>query len=178
MKARLKSVILSAIGIVSAFSLVTLSSCDDKCKSVSCAYEGTCNEGKCICKTGYEGPQCETLTRKKFLGTWVVTEVGSISDGRQYTINIGEGPNLSQVKIANFYNFFKSPVNAFVKGDTINIISQDIDQYTIQGRGWIEDDHKYGDNGRIVVQYKVIDNEKNQTDDFGADGGTPSTWNK
>src|SRR5690606_22092293 len=50
MKARLKSIILSALGVASVFTTVTVSSCNnDPCKSIVCAYGGTCADGDCIC---------------------------------------------------------------------------------------------------------------------------------
>ncbi len=179
MKARLKTIILSAIGVISAFTTVTLTSCVDKCKSISCAYEGVCNEGKCLCKTGYEGPQCETLARKKFLGPWVVTETGSItSESRQYTVSVEDGPNLSEVRIKNFYNKVQQDVSAFVKGDTIVIPQQDVDNYSLQGSGWVEKEKYYGDNGSLVLRYKITNKTNGQKDDYGVDGGKPSLWNK
>jgi len=33
---------------------------EDLCENVICQNEGTCNEGKCECKTGFEGENCET----------------------------------------------------------------------------------------------------------------------
>lgn len=180
MKARLKTILLSAIGVISAFSFVTLTSCDpDKCKSISCAYGGICNEGKCLCQSGYEGPQCETLMKKKFLGTWVVTETGTISDSRQYSVVIEGGPNMTGIKIKNFYNNNLSvPIDAFVRGDTFTVTQQDVDKYTIVGEGWVEDEKYYGDNGQIVLRYKVTNKETGEVDDFGYDRGEASLWNK
>lgn len=180
MKARLKTLILSAIGVFSAFSIVTVSSCVDKCKSISCAYDGVCSDGMCICQTGYEGPQCETLMAKKFYGTWVVSEVGSVSDASQYTISIDPPPttNLTEVRIKNFRNFIPEDVVAYVKADTIYIPQQDVYGHTIVGSGWVEDEKYYGDNGRIVMKYKITNDTTGVTDDFGVDGGTASTWNK
>ncbi len=181
MKARLKTIFLSAISVISAFSFVTLTSCDDKCKTISCAYGGICNEGKCLCKSGYEGPQCETLMRKKFLDTWVVTETGTITDSRQYSLVIeGQDGNESGVRIKNFYNNnLSAPVNAFVRnGDTLTIGLQTIDKYSIVGEGWIQDEKYYGDNGQIILRYKITNNETGEIDDFGYDRGEPSLWNK
>lgn len=180
MKARLKTILLSAIGAISAFSLVTLTSCEDKCKTISCAYGGVCSEGRCLCKSGYEGPQCETLMRKKFLGTWVVTETGTISDARQYSVAIeGQDGNESGIRINNFYNNkLSAPVNAFVRRDTFNVVLQDIDKYTIVGEGWIQREKYYGDNGQIVLRYKVTNKETGEVDDFGYDRGEASLWNK
>lgn len=179
MKARIKSVILSAIGVIGAFSMATYSSCNsDKCKTITCAYQGVCNEGKCICQSGYEGPQCETVTRKKYLGTWVVTENGSITDASQYTVAVVAGPNMTEVRIKNFRNFIMDDVNAFVKKDSIYIPQQSMQGQTIIGYGWVEDEKYYGDNGRIVLKYKVTDDATGASDDFGYEGGDPSLWNK
>lgn len=182
MKARLKTILLSAIGAISAFSLVTLTSCDpDKCKTISCAYGGVCNEGKCLCQSGYEGPQCETLMRKKFLGTWVVTETGTISDSRQYSVVIeGSTTNMTGIKIKNFYNNNLSiPVDAFVRGDTFTIAQQDVDKYTIVGEGVVDKEKYYGDNGQVTLRYKVINKETGEVDNFGYDNrGEVSLWNK
>jgi hypothetical protein len=180
MKARLKTIILSAIGAISAFTTVTLTSCDDKCKSIVCAYEGVCNEGKCLCKTGYEGPQCETLTRQKFLGTWVATENRTLnnSKGVQYTLSLEPGPNLSEVRIKNLYNLFEEDVNAFVKGDSIYVPQQDLENYRVVGTGWIEIDKYYGENARITMKYKVTNQSNGTTDYMGVDGGDASLWNK
>ncbi|HTN47684.1 MAG TPA: hypothetical protein VL098_15145 [Flavipsychrobacter sp.] len=178
MKARLKTILLSSIGVISAFSLVTFSSCEDKCKTISCAYDGICSEGKCICKTGYEGPQCEVLSRTKFMGPWTVTENGSITDASKYSISVEAGVSDNEVRIINLRNFFEEPINAFVKGDTIYIPEQDVENQTVVGNGWIEDDNKFGDNGRVLLKYKVTDKSTNESDDFGADGGDPSIWNR
>lgn len=179
MKARIKSIVLSAFGAIAVFSAVTYSSCEgDKCKSIVCAYGGVCTDGQCLCPTGYEGPQCETVTRERYLGTWVVTENGSITDAAQYTISIEKGDNISELRIKNFRNLFVNNVSAFVKGDTLYIPQQTVDHYEVIGNGYITDEKYYGDNGRLVVRYKVTDVNNNQTDDFGVDGGDPSLWNK
>src|SRR5690606_14893398 len=129
MKARFKIVLLSAIGALTAFSAVTLSSCsEDKCKSIVCAYGGVCTDGECLCETGYEGNQCETITRKRYLGVWHVTEDGTYTDATQYSISISPGPNINEVLISTLRNAsFKGDVQAFVRGDTITIIDQVVD---------------------------------------------------
>src|SRR5690606_16687441 len=150
MKARLKKLIISTIGVMSVFSVFTFTSCEsDKCKTIVCAYEGNiCTEGQCICASGYEGPQCETISRKKFLGTWVVTEVGSVSDASTYSTTIQTGVSLHEIKIENLWNFIETDVSAFVRKDTLIIPQQEIEGYTIVGEGYVEDDKYYGDNGR------------------------------
>lgn len=42
----------------------------DLCESITCSGHGTCNDGTCACSPGYEGANCETETRAKFLGPY------------------------------------------------------------------------------------------------------------
>ena len=46
------------------FSSLALSlfliSCADKCKDVNCLNGGACNDGSCVCLTGFGGDYCET----------------------------------------------------------------------------------------------------------------------
>jgi hypothetical protein len=178
MKARLKTIVLSALGAIAVFSAVTVSSCnEDKCKSIVCAYESTCSDGKCTCLPGYEGPQCETITRQRYLGNWVITENGSLTDAAQYTISIEKGDNITEVRIKNLRNLFVNDVKAFVKADTLYIPQQTVDGHSVEGSGIITWDKYYGDYGKLVVKYKVVD-AGGLVDDFGVDGGDASLWNK
>lgn len=178
MKARFKTILLSALGAMTAFTAVTVSSCsEDKCKAIVCAFGGVCTDGQCLCPSGYEGPQCETISRNKYKGIWVVTEDGSYSNAAQYTVSVEEGPNITELRIKNFRNLFTENVQAFVKGDTLTIPSQTINGSSVRGFGYIIDDKFYGKNGKIVLRY-IIKDQNNQVDDFGIDGGEPSLWNK
>ena len=178
MKARFKIVMLSALGALTAFSAVTFSSCkEDKCKAIVCAYGGVCSDGICLCPSGYEGNQCETITRTRYLGVWHVTEDGTYSNATQYTVSVQPGANISELRIKNFRNSFTDEVQAFVKGDTLTIPNQTINNRTVKGFGYIVDDKYYGANGKIVLRY-VVKDENGITDDYGVDGGDVSLWNK
>ncbi|RYZ53757.1 MAG: hypothetical protein EOP49_06625 [Sphingobacteriales bacterium] len=178
MKARFKTILLSALGALSVFSAVTVSSCnEDKCKAIVCAFGGVCTDGACLCPSGYEGPQCETVNRQRYLGAWVVTENGSVTDAAQYTLSIEKGDNITELRIKNLRNLFITDVRGFVNGDTLYIPQQTIDNHTVIGSGYITSDKFYGDYGKLVVTYKVTDNN-GMVDDFGVDGGDPSLWNK
>lgn len=179
MNARFKTILLTALGAITVFTAVTYSSCtSDKCKAIVCAYGGVCTDGGCVCPSGYEGPQCETITRERYLRTWIVTEDGSLTDAAQYTISVEKGDNITELKIKNFYNHFVTDVRAFVKGDTIYIPQQDIDNHSVIGHGYMMDDKFYGKHGKILIKYKVVNNGTGVVDDFGIDGGEESLWNK
>lgn len=162
--------------LTSGFISATFSSCEtEKCKTITCAHGGTCNDGVCACPTGYEGPQCETINRNRFLGIWTVTEDGSISNAAQYPVAIEEGPKIEDIRIKTFYNSLTTPVSAFVKGDTMYIPEQQINNFTLQGIGTITDDKYNGDHGKIIVNYSITDGAGNK-DEFGFPGGESSVW--
>ena len=184
MKARfIKTILLSALSAIGAFSAVTYSSCNpDKCKSIVCAYNGTCNNGTCSCATGYEGTRCETISREKYLGVWSVVEVGTITNIAHYTLSIkanDASSDVSQVSIYNFYNSLTSPVSASVKGDTLYIPSQTIDKKTISGFAALSTENTiYGQHAQMSVYYSVKDLTNGTTNDFGQVNGSASVWNK
>ena len=185
MKARFKTIILSALGAVIAFSAVTYTSCNsDKCQSIVCAYGGVCKDGVCICPTGYEGVQCETVTRDKFIGTWNVSESGTLTSGNAYTVSIEPyyDSAITSIIIKNFYN--RSHLNvganynvvAYVKADTIYINQQVVDGDTIIGNGYLQPDAHYAEHGKLTMYYVV---KNGQSDYFGFDStGSPSVWEK
>jgi hypothetical protein len=181
MKARLQTILLTAFTVFAVFTVITYSACNqDKCKSIACSNSGVCTDGKCNCLSGYEGPQCETINRTRYLGPWIVTENGSITDAAQYTISIEPGDNISEIRIKNMRNLFTEYVSAFVNHDTLVIPQTTIEngKYTVIGSGILTYEKYYGVNGKLTVRYKVTDNTTGLVDDFGVDGGDASLWNK
>jgi hypothetical protein len=179
MKARLKSIVLSALGVMAAFSAVTYTSCNnDPCKAIICAYGGTCTEGDCICPSGYEGTHCEVVTRDKYEGVWTVFEDGSSTMAAQYEVKIIKGSGNTDMIISNFYNRFPgAQVNVRVKGDSLFIPQQTVDNYTIEGAGHLNWEEFYPDHGELTLYYKVV-NPEGRTDDFGFSAGLPSIWTR
>lgn len=181
MKARFKTIILSALGALTAFSAVTYTSCQrDKCKAIVCAYGGTCKEGTCICLPGYEGYQCETITRDKFKGVWTVFEKGTHNtNNAQYDVVIEDGATMTEMKIRNFNNIFKegSEVVVNIKGDSLFIPQQNVNGYVIQGKGWLPENTFYGRYGQMKVTYsvKMLDGAIN---DYGLNIGEASIWTR
>lgn len=47
-----------------------LFSCSDPCDDIDCGTNGTCDDGTCLCSDGYEGLNCETESRTKYLGSF------------------------------------------------------------------------------------------------------------
>jgi len=179
MKARLKSIVLSAAAVMAVFGTVTFSSCDpDPCKSIVCAYSGTCADGDCICPSGYEGTHCEIVTREKYRGVWTVFEDGTSTNPAQYEISFVNGENATDMTITNFYNRFPgNEVNVRVKGDSLFIPQQTVNGYVIEGWGHLKWEDFYPEHGELTVHYKIV-NPEGVTNDFGVNTGLPSKWNR
>lgn len=180
MKARFfKTVIMSALGAIAAFSAITYSSCNnDKCKAIACAYDGVCKEGECVCKSGYEGPQCETVTRDKYIGTWTVFEKGTVTSSNTYVIAFKYGVGPTDMVITGFYNRLTSPVSARVKGDSVFIPQQIVENYEIQGSGYLDREAYYAKHGVITVRYTIKELNSGLVNDFGVNTGEASVWNR
>ena len=57
--------------IAALATVVFYSSCQqDSCNNVNCLNGGSCGNGICNCPTGYEDPQCQTLSITRYLGTY------------------------------------------------------------------------------------------------------------
>lgn len=183
MKLTTKAILISTVTTISAFCAVLSTSCNsDKCKTVVCANRGICNGGSCTCPSGYEGTNCETITRKKFTGNWSVFEKGSASLAKQYQLNIVDGESVTYVNILNFNNLIRTPVRAYVDGDKLIIPNQQIQGKVVFGEGVIHSNVTYGQYGGITMKYMVQDSATLAKDDYGyeaaLDFSDPSNWNK
>jgi len=185
MKTPFKTILISALATFATFISVMYISCNrDKCRTVVCANNGVCNQGTCICPSGYGGTNCQTVLRQKFLGLWQVFEKGSTTNAAQYPITIIEGANITDVQIQNVFNYFTVPINATVggvNGDSLFIPNQQLQGKLIFGVGYIYSTTTYGQFGSISMSYEVVDTATNIPDDFGyyaPDLSAPSSWNK
>jgi hypothetical protein len=159
----IKHIALSAFLTVSAFGSVFYTACNkDKCKDVVCQNGGTCSEGNCTCVTGYEGTNCETKSRDKFIKSWSATDVTG-STSLPYTASIGASTSsdVTAVVIGNTFsdNFFLiGPIKATVNGNTITIPSQNPDnnKYSLSGTGTLA-------AGKITWSYTIKNDSTSAT---------------
>lgn len=61
---KLKTVIVASLIVFISFAAILHTACNKKsnCKNVVCLNQGTCNNGICICPTGFVGTTCQTKT--------------------------------------------------------------------------------------------------------------------
>ncbi len=196
MKLNIKGLLLSAMLTCMAFLSLLYVSCKgkdgksspfkDQCAAISCAYGGYCSEGKCVCPSGYEGDNCELITRDKFLSSWTVKETGTITVAREYAIaiekDVATAP-VNSVLVKLLYNYFSISVRANVVKDSIFIPNQQIMGKIVFGKGYIYADTLGQPNGRISMRYEVVDSANNNiVDDFGyyedVYHSKPSSWTK
>jgi hypothetical protein len=133
-KARL--ILSASLLTIGTFSAVTFSSCskDDK-----------------ICNVGYEGEDCKTLSRTKFVGKWGGTELCTIGDDT-YTIEIaaGSGSDLTLV-YTNVYNDNYTATGTITGTNGFSFSGTAAGGVTFSGTATYENG-----TGRLVVVYKVM----------------------
>jgi len=80
----------------------------DKCKGTKCINGGTCVDGICSCPAGYEGTDCGTLSRTKFLGTYSgVVKTGGVANSMSITITISENADKTKINISGLKGPFR-----------------------------------------------------------------------
>lgn len=138
---------LRFLGLAISFVALALTGCKDPCKDVACQNGGVCDEGACICAIGYEGENCETSQRAKFIASYNVDESCNQTGNFNYSITIATSAvSVNNVVINNFYGVGAS-VSGVVNGSSINIPNQTVNAqgnaFTFSGSGQI--------NGNILT---------------------------
>ena len=120
--------------MVSTLVILSIVSCtEDPCADVSCLNGGTCNDGTCACAAGYEGVDCGTEQRTKFISTYSFNE-SCTSGTYSYTCNIGTSSSgVTKVLLSNFAALTGSTISATVSGTTLNIAQQN---FALSGQNW------------------------------------------
>ncbi len=131
----IKQIALSTFLTVSAFSAVLYTSCSkDECKDVVCQNGGTCNAGACVCLTGYEGTNCETKSRDKFVGVYTGSEICTTGTDN-YTITLAANSDALKLTMTNLYNDNYTATCSMVATDSFSFAgSQGTVNFTGTGR--------------------------------------------
>lgn len=145
----IRNIAFSALLAVGAFTMVTYTACTkDECKDVVCQNGGTCVTGTCNCPTGYEGTNCETITRDKFVGTYTGTENCTVGSDT-YSITIDKNSDDLKMTYKNVYNQNYSAV-CTVTNTTTFTFNETQNGATFTGTGTL--------NGNtLTVDYTITD---------------------
>ncbi len=159
MRHTIKTILTSAMAAVATFFMVVYISCSkDKCSGVVCYNGGTCGGGNCTCTDAFEGTNCQTAARAKFIGNWGVTNTtASITEPAQFSVSVAVGPSFNQVNIMNLHNLISVAVVATISRDTITILPQTVQGKIISGAGYIYSTSVYTINSNISISYTVTD---------------------
>lgn len=189
MKINLRQLYLSLFTSLTVFSAILYASCgkpagnSNACAAIACAHGGSCYNGKCTCPTGYEGDNCEITTRDRYLGGWTTSEKGTVTALREYQVAIETSSiDAAHVSLKNVYNYFSSPISAYVVKDTLIIPNQQLQGKVIFGKGYIDTVGGASIANKLTLYYEVIDSATQMVDDFGfysnVDNSSPSVWSK
>ena len=113
---------------------------DAPCNSIVCENGGTCNDGTCDCAEGYEGTNCSTEVRAKFIGSYPGMDACSTTGASgTYTSTIATSTTgVNSILITGLWEgFFITAINGTVSGNEITVPSQepDSDGFVIAGTG-------------------------------------------
>ena len=172
----------AAAAFLTVSSVVYFNSCKkDPCKDVVCNNGGTCVDGNCSCTTGYEGADCSTEMRTKFIVSGSFTEAGhtdsswnssSHNFNNTYNVTITKGSDVSSILIGNLGNYNCSSGSYNVTGTmssstTFTIASQVVCGTTFSGSGTVTS------SGKVTISYVATypdgsHNGKSVTDTYTA----------
>lgn len=162
---------LTAVAVLAAVTIFNACGSTDKCESVNCGLNGVCNDGTCVCDAGYEGTNCETETRKKYLG---IANVGvglcTYADTclqktenlvcPAYTSNItANATDARKFNISNFANLVDNsgnPLNLVVGATVKSSTEVTLDEINVPGQGSLKGSGVYVTSpNRLILTYEI-----------------------
>jgi len=120
--------------------LLLATSCQDPCDDIQCGANGSCDDGTCICDTGYEGDLCNTLIIDKYTGTWNSTGFQCDGDTDDLVFVIEQGATITDIQLYEI----EDPeilIKLNYNGTSITIPFQEFeDGFSVEGSGNINAD--------------------------------------
>lgn len=160
----MKTKIYSLKTFITALVLtVAFSGCKkDLCETTSCLNGATCNEGTCECAVGYEGENCGTEMRQKFLGLYTGTmTVAGQTGNYQVEINASsQGADKVNIVLVLDNHTYKGEV---VNGNSVNIPQQLV--YTQQGTYTVEGSGNLN-GSQLILNWNATDQGQSLTYNF------------
>lgn len=161
--------LITYISIFCGFLLID--SCKRSCNDVTCFNNGTCdsNSGMCICagrwgglacdslcQVGYEGANCNVVSRTKFIRTWNATTTSVVNGKVEHPLYVTAGAGIEKIVISNMNGDNYACIGTMTGRDKFDIISQNaMGEYTgnINGSGKLNGDKLVIDFTKAGVAY-------------------------
>ena len=122
--------------IYSILLITIFSSCLDPCRKTNCINGGYCNNGTCECPFGYEGTNCETEMREKFIGIFNGSYSDSDGDTYKDKIIISARASVTELKIPLYKSFL---IGTISNGNNFVIKNQSVETgISTEGKGSIK----------------------------------------
>ena len=156
----LRTILLTGVLTMGVFSTVIYSSCSkkDKCEGIQCKNGGTCNDGVCKCPLGYEGANCETASKSKFLGSFTAHDNCPVPDtsrtNTNYSVTITTGPTATQVYIINLGASSTNPADALT-GNLISKNQIEIEPRVLSNNRTYSGTITYTSAGKLSVNFQA-----------------------
>lgn len=140
------------------FILVLLMGCSGNDCTKTCPYPNmACYQNVCVCRAGWEGAKCDSVTANKYVGIYKSVGNCVITD---HLCEIVKAPlasaDVDRIEITNFLNLGIN-VFAYVDNTNVTIPNQLQDSYNISGDGYYETNTK---NFNFIIQYYDFTNQR------------------
>lgn len=158
-----RTILLTGVLTMGVFSTVIYSSCSkkDKCDDIVCKNGGTCNDGVCKCPLGFEGPNCETASNAKFIGTFSAKDncplVDSSRSGLNYQMTISAGSSATELYVLNLGNAGLPPSD-YLTATMTNKNELKIDAKTLSDNRTYSGTIKFVSEGKLSASFQVAEN--------------------
>ena len=124
---------------VAAVATIGMASCDtDPCSEVECGDYGTCLEGACVCDAGFEGDDCATMSRDKFVGTYLASGTATCpvsGNGTFDNVTTTVGISSTGADRATFDFGGAVLLTCTVNGNDITVVNATVDGFNYSGSG-------------------------------------------
>jgi len=102
-----KTIVACALVTVTVFGMIIINSCtktkSNPCANITCYNNGTCDNGTCICPSGYTGTYCQTATNSTItLNNQTFTPIYVTVNGSTSTIAVGGALTYTGIPGASF----------------------------------------------------------------------------
>lgn len=130
----------------------------DKCTNVVCT-NGKCVDGVCICNTGYDGAQCDSEIRRKFLYHWYALDTITTTNipETEYFSLISTDTSITGVIIQSMFDDYCWNISATIKNDSVIVTDGNLcDSNKLSGYGILKGNYLYWHYSLVTAKGDTI----------------------